>query len=141
MRRELEVGDQERSPSPPWTGITVFPNVFFGFLGNVGRAIAGLLENLVTFLILAILGVLAVHFQRERLEVVATTARTGLPCDPASWGWQADSSSLPVWIVGIIALAITIIGIPVLLAWVPLFPIAGGCGHPPGVPGRGQERR
>ena len=30
------------------------------------------------------------------------------------------------YIVGMIALAITIIGIPVLLAWIPLFPIAAG---------------
>ena len=101
------------------------PNAFFGFLGNVGSAIAGLLENLVTFLILAILGVLAVHFQRERLEVVATTAYRA-PIRSGVVGLAGGFFIAPVWIVGIIALAITIIGIPVLLAWVPLFPILAG---------------
>jgi hypothetical protein len=33
---------------------------------------------------------------------------------------------LPVWIVGAVALAISIIGIPVLFAWVPFFPVAAG---------------
>jgi hypothetical protein len=100
-------------------------NYFFSFLGNVGSAIAGLLENLVTFLILAVLGVLAVHFQRERLEVVATTAYRA-PVRAGVVGLAGGFFILPIWIVGIIALAITIIGIPVLLAWVPLFPIAAG---------------
>ncbi|MGD2120978.1 MAG: MFS transporter [Gemmatimonadota bacterium] len=100
-------------------------NVFFGVLGNVGSAIAGLLENLVTFLVLAILGVLAVHFQRERLEIVATTAYRA-PVRAGVVGLAGGFFILPIWIVGIIALAITIIGIPVLLAWVPLFPIAAG---------------
>jgi hypothetical protein len=98
-------------------------NHFFGFLGNVGSAIAGLLENLVTFLILSVLGVLAVHFQRERLEVVATTAYRA-PVRAGVVGLAGGFFILPIWIVGTIALAITIIGIPVLLAWVPLFPIA-----------------
>ncbi len=101
------------------------PNLFFGFLGNVGSAIAGLLENLVTFLILSVLGVLAVHFQKDRLEVVATTAYRG-PVRAGVVGLAGGFFILPIWIVGTIALAITIIGIPALLAWVPLFPIAAG---------------
>lgn len=100
-------------------------NFVWGFLGNVGTAIAGLLENLVTFLVLAILGVLAVHFQSERLEVVATTARRA-PIRAAVVGLAGGFFLIPIYIVGMIALAVTIIGIPVLLAWVPLFPIAAG---------------
>jgi len=68
---------------------------------------------------------LAVHFQRERLEVVATTAYRA-PVRAGVVGLAGGFFILPVWIVGTIALAITIIGIPVLLAWVPLFPIAAG---------------
>lgn len=101
------------------------PNFIMGLMGNVTNAIAGLLENLVTFLILAILGGLAVHFQPERLDVVATTARRA-PMRSAVVGLAGGFFIVPIWIVGIIALAITIIGIPVLLAWVPLFPIAAG---------------
>jgi hypothetical protein len=117
IRRDLRAQiDRERRRSG---------NLFFGILGNVGSAIAGLLENLVTFLILSILGVLAVHFQRERLEIVATTAYRA-PVRAGVVGLAGGFFILPIWIVGIIALAITIIGIPVLLAWVPLFPIAAG---------------
>jgi hypothetical protein len=92
---------------------------------NVGRAIAGLLETLVAFLVLAVLGILVVHFARDRLEVVATTARRA-PAQSAMVGLAGGFLLLPVWILGIVALAISIIGIPVLLAWVPLFPIAAG---------------
>ncbi len=117
IRRDLrDSGDTNRSHSA---------NPFVSVIGNVGTAIAGLLENLVTFLILAILGVLAVHFQGERLEVVATTARRA-PVRAAVVGLAGGFFLVPIWIVGMIALAITIIGIPVLLAWVPLFPIAAG---------------
>jgi len=116
IRRELRHARQEESRrrSP-----------FFEFMGHIGSAIAGLLENLITFIVLSILGVLAVHFQRERLEVVATTARRA-PVRSAVVGLAGGFFLLPIWIVGMIALAITIIGIPVLLAWVPLFPIAAG---------------
>ena len=100
-------------------------NFFSGLFGNVRNAIGGLLENLVSFLVLAILGVLAVHFQAERLEVVATTARRA-PVRSAVVGLAGGFFLIPIWIVGAIALGITIIGIPVLLAWVPLFPIAAG---------------
>jgi hypothetical protein len=92
---------------------------------NVGRALAGLFENLVAFLVLAILGTLVLHFARERLEVVATTARRA-PAQSAMVGLAGGFLLIPVWILGIVALAISIIGIPVLLAWIPLFPIAVG---------------
>lgn len=124
LRRELESEirrDLRNTSRPEVRG----PNLFLGLLGNVGSAVAGLLETLVTFIILAILGVMAVHFQRDRLEVVATTARRA-PVRAAVVGLAGGFFLIPVWIVGMIALAITIIGIPVLLAWVPLFPIAAG---------------
>jgi len=92
---------------------------------NLGRTLAGLLENLVTFLVLAVLGVLVVHFGRDKLEVVATTARRA-PAQSAIVGLAGGFLLIPVWILGIVALAVSIVGIPVLLAWVPLFPIAAG---------------
>ncbi|MBT8395620.1 MAG: YccF domain-containing protein [Gemmatimonadetes bacterium] len=125
LRRELESEIRREYQAEMEKERRRSPNLFIGFMGNVGSAIAGLLENLVTFLILAILGVLAVHFQRERLEIVATTAYRA-PVRSGVVGLAGGFFIAPVWIVGIIALAITIIGIPVLLAWVPLFPIAAG---------------
>ncbi len=108
--------ERERRSSHGWFG---------AFFGNVGRAIGGLLENLLTFIVLAVLGVLIVHFGRERLEVVATTARRA-PAQSAMVGLAGGFLLIPVWILGVVALAISIIGIPVLLAWIPLFPIAVG---------------
>jgi len=124
LRRELE-SEIRRDLSATARPHARRPNLIFGFLGNVGSAIAGILESLVTFIVLSILGVLAVHFQRSRLEVVATAARRA-PVRAAVVGLAGGFFLLPLWIVGTIALAITIIGIPVLLAWVPLFPIAAG---------------
>ena len=124
MRRELEseirreLREARRSESRP-------RSLMLEVLGNIGSAIAGLLENLVTFLVLGVLGVLAVHFQRNRLEIISTTAHRA-PVRSAVVGLAGGFFLLPVWILGTIALAITIIGIPVLLAWIPLFPIAAG---------------
>lgn len=117
IRREvLSAVEDERSHGPSF---------IWSPLRNIGRAVAGLLENFATFLILGILGILAVHFAPDRLEVVATTAATA-PARSALVGLAGGFLLLPVWILGIVALAISIIGIPVLLAWIPLFPIAAG---------------
>ena len=130
LRRELESARRDLRSVRESKGRSS-QNLFFGLIGNVGSAIAGLLENLVTFLILAVLGILAVQFQPERLEVIATTARRA-PIRSAVVGLAGGFFIAPVWIVGTIALAITIIGIPVLLAWVPLFPIIGHQDTPAG---------
>jgi len=115
VRRDLRsTASRRERPSPNW---------LFGIFGNVGRAIAGLLENLVTLLMLVVFGVLIVHFAGDKLEVVATTARRA-PAQSAMVGLAGGFLLIPVWILGIVALAVSIIGIPVLLAWIPLFPIA-----------------
>jgi len=123
LRREMESEIRRDLRSTLARETRPSPNIVFGLFGKVGKAIAGLLENLVTFLVLATLGVLAVHFQRERLEVISTTAHRA-PMRSAVVGLAGGFFLIPIWIVGTIALAITIIGIPALLAWVPLFPIA-----------------
>ncbi len=94
-------------------------------VARVSSGIGELLKNFLTFLFLCFLGVLAVHFQGDRMEVVATTARRA-PTRSALVGLAGGFLLLPVWIVGALALAISIIGIPVLVAWVPFFPIAAG---------------
>jgi hypothetical protein len=94
-------------------------------LHRVSSAIGELLKNIMTFLVLCVLGVLAVHFQGDRLEIVATTARRA-PTRSAVVGLAGGFLLLPVWILGAVALAISIVGIPVLLAWIPVFPIVAG---------------
>jgi hypothetical protein len=116
IRRDLEATLDRRGHSR---------GVFSGAFGNLGRAIAGLFENILTLLVLGVLGVLIVHFGKNNLEVVASTARRA-PAQSAMVGLAGGFLLIPVWILGIVALAISIIGIPVLLAWVPLFPIAVG---------------
>ncbi len=98
---------------------------FWNPFRNLGRAIAGLMENLVTFLVLVILSVLIIHFGKERMEVVATTVKRA-PAQSAMVGMAGGFLLIPVWILGMVALAVSIIGIPVLLAWIPLFPLVAG---------------
>lgn len=94
-------------------------------LRYIGRGIAGLFQNLITFAILAVIGFGVIHFGSEKLDVVARTARRST-AKSAAVGFAAAFLFIPVWVLGIIALAITIIGIPVILAWIPLFPLALG---------------
>lgn len=113
VREELrsEFRDRDRGPS------------IFAPLRSVGRGLAGLLQILVTFVIVVVLGALVVHFFPENLQRVADTARRG-PVRAGMVGMAGTFLLLPVWVLGMVALAVSIIGIPVLLAWIPLFPLA-----------------
>ena len=99
------------------------PNVVVGTFRNVGRAIAGLLENALTLLVLATLGAVTLHFAREPLDVVATTARRA-PARSAMVGLAGGFLLIPAFVLGLVALAVSIIGIPFLLVWIPVFPLA-----------------
>lgn len=95
----------------------------FAPLRSVGRGIAGLLQNLISFAIVALIGVGVVHFFPENLEAVSEAAREN-PGRAAMVGMAGSFLLIPVWILGMVALAVSIVGIPVLLAWIPLFPVA-----------------
>ncbi len=95
----------------------------FAPLRSVGRGIAGLLQNLISFAIVALIGIGLTHFFPENVDVVAETARKS-PGRAAVVGLAGSFLLVPIWILGIVALAISIVGIPALLAWVPLFPVA-----------------
>jgi len=95
----------------------------FAPLRNVGRGIAGVVSNLLTVVVLTVLGGVVLHFGGSNLEVVADTARR-YPSRSAAVGLAGAFLALPAWLLGAVALAISIIGIPVILAWIPLFPIA-----------------
>jgi cytoskeletal protein CcmA (bactofilin family) len=115
IRRDVLAGlerDRRRSTNP-----------VLGAFRNVGRAIADLLENTLTLVVLAIFGALTLHFARDRLEVVATTARSA-PARSAMVGLAGGFLLIPAFVLGIVALAVTIVGIPFILVWVPLFPLA-----------------
>lgn len=89
----------------------------------VGRAVGGLLQTVAAFLLLTLFGAGALHFAGDRLERVAGAARTA-PARGVAVGLAGLFLLLPAWVLGVVALAVSIIGIPLLLAWIPLFPLA-----------------
>lgn len=97
-----------------------------GFMAPVRRIFGGLgdiIGKVFQILILGGIGVLLLNFAGPNLESIAETARreTGRS---ALVGLAGVALVLPVWILGIVGLAVTIIGIPAILLWLPLFPAA-----------------
>jgi cytoskeletal protein CcmA (bactofilin family) len=90
---------------------------------NVARAVAGVLSGALTILVLSLVGGVFVHFAHNHLEVVAETARRA-PGRAAAVGVAGVFLAVPVWLLGAVALVISIIGIPVALLWLPFFPVA-----------------
>lgn len=119
IRRELrselrdEFRDRYRGPD------------LFSPLRRVGRGLGGLFQNLFGFVLVVALGMVAVHFVPERLERIGDTARRG-PARAGLVGIAGLFLLFPAWIIGIVALAVSIIGIPVMIAWIPLFWVAAG---------------
>ena len=87
------------------------------------RAVGGVMESAVAVLILALVGALVIAFGGDKLDVIAQTARQS-PGRSAMVGIAGTILLFPVWILGTIALAVSIIFIPVAIAWLPLFPLA-----------------
>ena len=96
--------------------------IFAPFRG-LFRAVGGILETLVAVFILGVVGVGIVAFAPHNLDTVAEAARRE-PGRAAVVGTAGAFLLLPVYILGMAALAISIVGIPALLAWIPLFPLA-----------------
>lgn len=96
---------------------------FWRPLERVGRGVGGAVGNLFTALVLGLVGGVTLYFAGPRLDVVAETVRRS-PGRAAMVGAAGAFLVLPAWVLGVIALAVSIIGIPALLIWVPLFPLA-----------------
>ena len=92
-------------------------------LRSLGRGIAGLFQTLVTFGIVFGAGLGVLYFFPRHLEVVSQTAR-GAPGRSFLVGLAGLVLACPLWVVGIVLLAISIIGIPLLLVWIPAVPVA-----------------
>jgi hypothetical protein len=92
-------------------------------LTNIARGVGSVFQTLVTFAILFGIGLLLLYFAPRNFEVAARTARyaTGRA---ALVGLAGSLLAFPLWVVGIVVLAVTVIGIPVMLLWLPLFPAA-----------------
>jgi hypothetical protein len=114
IRRELRQADRGRDDEG---SLVMAP------FRAIGRAVGGLLENALTILILGLIGAAVVTFAGEKVDVIAETARRS-PGRAAIVGVAGTFLLLPAWILGFVALAVSIIGIPVAIAWLPLFPLA-----------------
>lgn len=85
--------------------------------------IADILSILALYAVLIGIGFVVVFFGRKYLEGVADTARHAT-LQSGLVGLAGTFLILPAFILGAIALTISIVGIPVLIAWLPLFPVA-----------------
>jgi hypothetical protein len=122
VRSELrsEMRDQLRNATRVHTHSS--SSLLSPFRGIV-RAVGGLIGDVVTILVLALIGMGVVAFAGDKLDTVAETARRA-PGRSALVGLAGTFLLIPVWILGALALAVSIVGIPVMIAWLPLFPLA-----------------
>lgn len=91
--------------------------------GRIFRGFGNLFGDLFNILIMGLIGAAFFHFAGTNVEAVAETARTSTG-RAALVGLSGAALVLPVFVLGIVGLAVTIIGIPAILLWVPLFPAA-----------------
>jgi hypothetical protein len=110
---ERRVVEREENRGPAW--MSPFRRVWQGIEGMFAVAI--------TYLVLFGIGLVAILFgARKYLEGVADTVRAGVGRSFLV-GLAGSFLLIPVFVLGIIALAISIVGIPALLVWIPLFPV------------------
>ncbi|HEX8393962.1 MAG TPA: polymer-forming cytoskeletal protein [Longimicrobium sp.] len=89
----------------------------------IGQGIAGIIQTLALGLVLAGIGVAMIFYGMPHLTRVTDTIR-GETGRAAAVGVAAGVLSFPLFIVGIVLLCVTIIGIPLLLVYLPLFWLA-----------------
>lgn len=90
---------------------------------HVWHQVGHIFEWFAMYALIVALGFGAVFFGRRYLEGVADTARRA-PLQSGLVGMAAAFLVVPVFILGTLALVVSIVGIPALLAWLPLFPVA-----------------
>jgi hypothetical protein len=90
---------------------------------HITRGITGVFSTFMAYAVLVGLGFLAVFFGRTYLETIADTARRST-LRAGLVGLAGSFLVLPAFILGALALAISIVGIPLLLVYLPLFPLA-----------------
>ena len=89
----------------------------------VVRGVGGVLEKLIMVFVLGLLGAGFLTFAGENMDAIADTARRS-PGRAAMVGFAGTFLLVPVWLLGALALIVSIVGIPVAIAWLPLFPLA-----------------
>jgi hypothetical protein len=124
---ELEQELVERAEADADPDIVIEPSRGFSWLAPfryIGRGLAGIISILVTFAVVFGIGIATIFFGGRRyIETVADTARHAT-MRSLLVGLAGTFLVIPAFILGIIALAISIVGIPALLVWIPVFPVA-----------------
>jgi len=87
------------------------------------RGVGGIMEKLLAVFLLGLLGAGFIAFAGDNVDAIAETARRS-PGRAAMVGVAGSFLLIPVWLLGAVALAVSIIGIPVAIAWLPIFPLA-----------------
>lgn len=93
------------------------------WLGSIRDGFLGLISALAFGLVLAGAGAVLIFYGRPYLETVSDTLRSGTLRSGAV-GLAASFLVIPAFVVLVVALAVSIIGIPFLLVAVPLYPLA-----------------
>lgn len=94
-----------------------------GIFRGIQRGIAGIMSTLAFGLVLAGAGALLIFYGSKYLETVSDTIRTST-VRSGGVGLAALFLVVPAFVVLVVALAVSIIGIPFLLVAVPLYPLA-----------------
>ncbi len=118
LREELrtQIRNEVRASSRSTSGL-------FNPLRRIASGIGGVIQDLIAVVILGLIGLGVVSFAPRNLDVVAETARRS-PGRAAMVGLAGAFLLVPVYVLGFIALLVTIVGIPVAVAWLPVFPLA-----------------
>jgi hypothetical protein len=91
-----------------------------GLFGWLGKGWSGLAGTLVLGLVLCGLGAALTAYGRPYLQQASTMVRRA-PFNAAAIGLSANVLALPVFLLGMGALTLTLVGIPFLLLFIPLF--------------------
>ncbi len=97
-------------------------------LRHIMSGLAGLFGDMFGLVIVVALGFVVVHFAGNRLQNVADAA-VASPGRAALVGLAGGFLLLPVWVLGSLALLVSIVGIPLLIVWLPFFPLAAFLAH------------
>lgn len=119
---EAPAADEERAPPARQAEARARPFRY------VTSGLSGLFGDLFWLALILALGTAVVHFAGDRLQNVADVARAA-PGRAALVGLAGGFLLLPLWVLGGLALLVSIIGIPLLIVWLPLFPLAALLAH------------
>jgi hypothetical protein len=93
---------------------------FLGVGGNVFSGLFSLIGKLLLIAVLGLMGGVLVRFGGGHVDTIAETALRS-PGRSALVGIAGTLLLMPVWLLGFVGLLISIIGIPLAIAWLPLF--------------------